>query len=124
MSLFRRPRFMYFTNALLALLMIMVAGRSEANCFSQVALSAAQSQTMENCTEMDAVTLGSDHSTQTHHSDGKQPGMCPLGCPVILRAAEVENYHLRLYSAIYVREILPLLVGMNAIPQTPPPRFG
>jgi hypothetical protein len=110
-------------NALLALLMIMVAGRSEANCVSVAPEPVVQSQAMEHCTDMEASLVGSE-DPQTHHSDEKQAGMCHLGCPVILKAAEVGNYHLLLYSEIYLREIPPLLVGMDDIPQTPPPRFS
>lgn len=111
-------------NALLALTMIVVAGRSEANCFSAGSQPVTQSRMMEKCADMEAGLVGSEDSAPTHHSDEQQAGMCHLGCPVLFKAADAHNYHIALHSLKYLRELEPLTVGINAIPQTPPPRFG
>lgn len=124
MRFLRRPHFMFFTNALLAVMMLMVTAGSDARCFSGATPSSAQSQLMDDCPEMETAMVGADHSPQTHHSDENQVGMCHLGCPVALTAAAFENDPIRLHSAIYLRAFAPRLVGMNDIPQTPPPRFG
>lgn len=124
MTLFRHPRLISFTNLALALLMIMVAARSDASCISSVPGPAASSQTMENCTGMNADPVGSALPGQTHHSDENPPGICHLGCPIVLTVAETKNGHQRIYSPRYLREQQPMMVGMDAIPQTPPPRFG
>lgn len=124
MNLFRRPKLMSVIHALLALTMIMVAGRSEANCFSSGPQPVTQIQMMENCADMEASQIGSDGSVSTHHSDDQQAGMCHLGCPVLFKAADGQNYHIALHLLEYLRELEPSTVGINAIPQTPPPRFG
>lgn len=111
-------------NMLLALTMIMVAGRADANCFSVGPQPIMQSQMMENCAEMEASLVGPEDSAPTPHSDEQQAGMCHLGCPVLFKAVDAQNYHIGLHSLKYLRELEPLMVGMNAIPQTPPPRFG
>lgn len=41
-------------HALLTLIMALIAGRSEANCFSSGPHLVTQSQKMENCADMDA----------------------------------------------------------------------
>ena len=124
MTWFRRPRFMVFTNALLALLMIMLAGRSEANCFPVVPDTAAPSHMMENCPDMDADPADLADPAQPHHSDGKQGGICHLGCPVLAIAAIAKNSHAQIYSPTYLPELAQLMVGISDIPQTPPPRIG
>ncbi len=111
-------------NTLLALTMIIVAGRSEANCFSAGSQPVQQSQMMENCADMEASLVGPEDFAVTHHSDDQQAGMCHLGCPVLFKTAEAHNYHIAVYSLTYLRELEPLTTGINAIPQTPPPRFG
>jgi len=111
-------------NVLLALTMIMVAGRSEANCFSAGPQPVTQSQMMESCADMKASLVGPEDTTRTHHSEEQQAGMCHLGCPVFFKAADAHNYHIALHSLKYLRELEALTVGINAIPQTPPPRFG
>ena len=121
MTLFRRPRFVVFTNALLALLMIMLAGRSEANCYPVVPDTAASSHMMENCPDMDADPAD---PAQPHHSDGKQAGICHLGCSVLLTAASAKHGHAQIYLPTYLPELAPLMVGISDIPQIPPPRFG
>ena len=115
---------MSVVNALLALTMIMVAGRSEANCFSSGPQPVTQSQIMENCADMEASLVGPEDSAPTHHSDEQQAGMCHLGCPVLFKAADTHNHQIALHSLKYLRELLSLPVGINAIPQTPPSRFG
>jgi hypothetical protein len=111
-------------NTLLALTMIMVAGRADANCFSAGPQPVAQSRMMENCTDMEANLVGPEESAPPHHSDERQNGMCHLGCSVLFKAATAQNYHIVLHSLKYLLELEPLSVGINAIPQTPPPRFG
>ena len=120
MMSFRRNRFMGFTNALLALLLVMVAGRSEANCFPFAPEPGYQNQAMESCSEMEAGAVGDQHSD---HPDQRQAGMCHLVCLLIFKADDTPNHQVRFYSPKYLREIALLMVGMNAIPQTPPPRF-
>ncbi len=121
---FRRPRFIGFTRAMLVLLMITLAGRSDANCSPMAPESVAQSQTIKNCAEMGAELARPKHSSPTHHSDQNQAGMCHLGCPVLLSAALTKNSDAGLFSPTYMREPAALMVGISDIPLTPPPRFG
>jgi hypothetical protein len=116
----RQSRFMGVTNALLAILLVMVAGRADASCFSAASRSFAQEQPMENCTEMKSVGTGDQHSD---HSNQQQAGACQLGCMIVLKGAEAPIYPVSLYNPRYLPEIGPPMVGLNAIPQTPPPRF-
>ena len=124
MNLFRRPRFMVFTNALLALLMITPAARSEANCFTVVLDTAAPSHMMENCTDMDANPVDLAEPAQPHHPDGKKASICHLGCPVLVSAAIARNSHAQIFLPTFLPELAPLMVGISDIPQTPPPRIG
>lgn len=121
MNLFRRPRFMSVTYALLALLMMTLATRSEANCFSLAPETVGQSQDMENCADMDA---GTNHSSQSHYPDGNHRGMCHLGCPILLTMTSTNNHNAGLFSENYLRPLQPLMVGILDTPQTPPPRFA
>lgn len=123
MIVFRRPRLMSVINAVLALTMIMVAGRSEANCFSSGPQPVTHIQMMENCADMEASQVGSDGSVSTHRSDDQQAGMCHYGCPVFFKVAVTQNCHFALHSLKYLRELEPMTVGINAGPQTPPPKF-
>lgn len=109
---------------MLALLMITLAGRSEANCLPMAPERVAQSQTMENCADMNAALDGSKHQSPTHHSDENQAGTCHLGCPVLLSASYEKNTDAELFSPTFMREPAPLMVGISDIPLTPPPRFG
>ena len=123
MSVFRRPRLMSVINALLALTMIMVAGRSEANCFSSGPQPVTHIQMMENCADMEGSQVGSDRSVSNHHSDDQQAGMCHYGCPVFFKVAVAQNYHFALHTLKYLRELEPITVEIKAVPQTPPPKF-
>jgi hypothetical protein len=123
MNLFRRPKLMSVINAVLALMMIMVAGRSEASCFSLGLQPGTHIQMMENCADMEASQVGSDRSVSTHHSDDQQAGMCHYGCPIFFKVAVAQNYHFALHSLKFLRELEPMTVGINAVPQTPPPKF-
>ncbi len=111
-------------HAMLALTMIMVAGRSEANCFSSGPHPVTQIQMMENCADMEASLVVSDGSALTHHSDDQQAGMCHYGCPVFFKEADAQNYHIARHALEYVRELELMTVGINAVPQTQPPQFG
>ena len=124
MNLVRRPRLMSVINTLLALTLIIVAGRSEANCFSAGSQPVQQSQMMENCADMEASLVSPEDHTPTHHSDKQQAGMCHLGCSVLMLAADEKRGLHRLYSLIYLREPEQVTVGISVSPQTPPPRFG
>ena len=110
-------------NALLALTMIMVAGRSEANCFSSGPQPVTHIQMMGNCADMEASQVGSDRSVSNHHSDDQQAGMCHYGCPVFFKVAVAQNYHFALHTLKYLRELEPITVEIKAVPQTPPPKF-
>ena len=110
-------------NALLALTMIMVAGRSEANCFSSGPQPVTHIQMMENCADMEASQVGSDRSVSNHHSDDQQAGMCHYGCPVFFKVAVAQNYHFALHTLKYLRELELITVEIKAVPQTPPPKF-
>jgi hypothetical protein len=123
-KMFRRLRRMSITNVVLVMLMIMLATRSEANCFAAEPQPVTQSQMMENCADMETSLIGPQDSAPTHHSDEQQAGMCHLGCPVLLKAADAHHYQVALHLFEYLRELEPLAVGINAVPQTPPPRFG
>jgi hypothetical protein len=112
MVTFRRSRFIAVTRALLVLLVITMAGRSEANCSPPVS--------EPNVIDM----VGSLHPSPLDHSDQRQSGMCHLGCPVLLTAAEARSGDAGLLPPTYVAELAPLMVGISDIPQTPPPRFG
>lgn len=124
MKLFRRPQFKGVTRALLVLLMVTLAGRSEANCFLMTPEPIVQSQVMADCADMDSDAVNSQHPSPLHHSDKEQAGMCHLGCPVLLTFAEAKNGYAGLLSPTYVPESAPVLAGISDIPQTPPPRFG
>jgi hypothetical protein len=112
------------TKVLMVLLTIMSAGRADANCFSVRPQPAAQSQMMGNCADMETSLVGSEDPIPTHHSDEQQAGMCHLGCPVLLKAADAHHYQVALHLLEYLLELEPLAVGINAVPQTPPPRSG
>lgn len=124
MVMLRHSRFIAVTRALLVLLVITMAGRSEANCSPLVSEPNVQSQIMAGCTDMDIDMVGSLHPSPLDHSDQRQPGMCHLGCPVLLTAAEARSGDAGLLPPTYVAELAPLMVGISDIPQTPPPRFG
>lgn len=123
MMLFRRPRFLMFTNALLVVMMLMLAARSDANCSPNAPETAAHNQTMQNCSGMDE-PVGSQHPAQSHHSDQGLSGACHQGCPVLLTSADGKDVNVRLIRSKYLRESTPLMAGMSDIPKTPPPRLG
>lgn len=123
--LFCRSRFTISVRIVLLLLMIAtLAGRSEANCFPMASEPATQSEMMQDCADMAIGPVGSRHPEPLHHSDGAPLGMCHLGCPVLLMAAEEAHSDTGLLSPSYALEFEPMLVGISDIPQTPPPRFG
>lgn len=115
---------MVATYALLALIMITLAGRSEANCFTMKPEPISQSQMMADCADMDGDTVDPQHSSPTRDLNEGQTGLCHLGCPMLLTAAEAKNVYAGLLSPTYVPELAPIPVGVIDIPQTPPPRFG
>ena len=123
MMIFRQSRFMVFTNMLLALVMLMSAVRSEANCSSMVSEMDAQSQTMGNCSDMDADLVDSKHPSQTKHSDEVVAGICRLGCPVSLTLNDTGFSQDAPFTVTYLSELSPLMVGIMVLPQTPPPRM-
>lgn len=109
------------------LLLMMVAtlgGRSEANCFPIASEPITQSGMMPDCSDIESGPVGSQHPEPLRHSDAAPLGMCHLGCPVLLMAAETGHSDTGLLSPSYILEFEPVLVGINDIPQTPPPRFG
>ncbi len=105
-------------------MVVTLAGRSEANCFPMASEPATQSEMMQDCTDMESGPVGSPHPEPLHHSDGAPLGMCHLGCPVLLMAAEAGHSDTGLLPPSYVLEFELALVGISDIPQTPPPRFG
>lgn len=114
---------MVFTNMLLALVMLMSAVRSEANCSSMVSEMDAQSQTMGNCSDMDADLVDSKHPSQTEHSDEVVAGICHLGCPVSLTLNDTGFSQDAPFTVTYLSELSPLMVGIMVLPQTPPPQM-
>ena len=100
-----------------------LTGRSEANCFSMVSEPLSQSAMMPDCADMVSSPVGSQHPEPRRHSDAAPLGMCHLGCPVLLMAAEAGQRETGLLLPNYILEFEPMLVGISDIPQTPPPRF-
>ena len=113
---------MTFTNVLLALVMVMSAVRSEANCFSTTSDTVSQHQIMENCGDMDADAVDSNHPSKTNHWDEVFAGVCHLGCPVSLTTNDTGFSQGAPYSVTYLPELSPLMIGIMVLPQTPPPR--
>lgn len=111
-------------NALLALTMVLVAWRSEANCASSGPNLVTQNQTIENCAEMAATFVDPEDSAATRHSDEQQAGMCHLGCPILFKAADAHRYTIAFHLLKYLRELEVLTVGINDGPRKPPSRFG
>ena len=123
MMLFRHSPFMTFTNVLLALVMVMSAVRSEASCFSTTSDTVPQYQIMENCGDMEADAVDSNHPSKTNHSDEVFAGVCHLGCPVSLTTNDTGFSQDAPYSLTYLSELSPLMIGIMVLPQTPPPRL-
>ena len=109
---------------LLLMMVVTLAGRSEANCFPAATEPATQSEMMQDCADMESGPVGSQHPEPLRHSDAAPLGMCHLGCPILLMWAEAGHRDTGLLSPSYVLEFEPVLAGINDIPQTPPPRFG
>lgn len=105
-------------------MVVTLAGRSEANCFPIGSEPITQSEIMPDCADMESGPVDPQHPEPLHHTDGGHFGMCHLGCAVLLAAAETSNNVTGLLSPSYILEFEPALVGINDIPQTPPPRFG
>ena len=124
MIFFRHSPLMTFTNVFLALVMIMSAVRSEAHCFSTTSDTVAQYQTMENCGDMDADPVDSNHPFHTDHSDEVFAGVCHFGCPISLTANDTRFSRDARYSPAYLSELSPLMIGIMVLPQTPPPRMS
>jgi len=91
MNVFRRPQLLAATRILLALLMLMLAGRSEANSFPLAPDAVAQSQMMADCDGMASDLAGLQHPSPVHQPDQGQAGICHLGCPVLLAAGDAKN---------------------------------
>ena len=123
MMLFRHSPFMTFADGLLALVMVMSAVRSEASCFSTTSDTVSQHQIMENCGDMDADAVDSNHPSQSDHSDEVFAGVCHLGCPASLTTNDTGFCQGEPYSVTYLPELSPLMIGITALPQTPPPRL-
>ena len=109
---------------MLLLMVVTLAGRSEANCFPMASEPITQSEMMPDCADMESGPVDPQHPEPLHHTDGGPLGMCHLGCPVLLAAAETSNSDTGLLSPSYVLEFELTLVGINEIPQIPPPRFN
>jgi hypothetical protein len=125
MILLCRSRFTLSARIVLLLLMLVtLAERSEANCFPMVSELVTQSEMMPDCADMESGQDDPQHPEPLHHSDRALPGMCHLGCPALLMAAEIGRSDTRLLSPSFIREFEPVLLGISDIPQTPPPRFG
>jgi hypothetical protein len=125
MILLCRSRFALSARILLLLLMVVtMAGRSEANCFPMASEPATQSELMPDCADMESGLDDPETHQPLHHSDRAPSGMCHLGCPAMLIAAEMGHSDTELLSPSFILEFQPVLVGINDIPQTPPPRFG
>ncbi len=125
MILFCRSRFIISARIVLLLMMVVtLAGRSEANCFPISSEPVTQSKTMPDCADMKFDPVSAQRPEPMHHSDTAPSGMCHLGCPVMLMAAETRQSDTGLLSQTYILEFEPALAGLSDIPQTPPPRFG
>jgi hypothetical protein len=125
MILLCRSRFTLSARIVLLLLMVVtLAGRSEANCFPMASDLVTQSEMMPDCADMESGLDDPQHPEPLHHSDRALSGMCHLGCPALLMAAEIGRSDTRLLSPSFILEFEPVLVGISDIPQTPPPRFG
>jgi hypothetical protein len=109
---------------LLLMMVVTLAGRSEANCFAMTSESVTQSEMMPDCADMESGPVDSQHPEPLRHSDAAPMGMCHLGCPVLLMVAETGHRDIGLLSPSYVLAFEPVIVGISDIPQTPPPRFG
>ena len=109
---------------LLLMMVVTLAGRSEANCFPAATEPVTQSEMMQDCADMESGPVGSQHPEPLRHSDAAPLGMCHLGCPILLMWAEAGHRDTGLLSPSYVLEFEPVLAGISDIPQTPPPRFG
>lgn len=105
-------------------MLVILEGRSEANCFPMVSAPVNHREMMPDCADRASGPVDPQHPQSPHHSDAGQRGMCHLGCPVMLTTTETGNGDSGLLSAAYILELEPVLVGLNDIPQTPPPRFG
>ena len=109
---------------LLLMMVVTLAGRSEANCFPMASEPVTQSRMMPDCADMESGPVGSQHPEPLRHSDAAPMGMCHLGCPILLMVTETGHGDTGLLSPSYVLEFEPVLAGISDIPQTPPPRFG
>ena len=109
---------------LLLMMVVTLAGRSEANCFPAATESVTQSEMMQDCADMESGPAGSQNPEPLRHSDAATMGICHLGCPVLLMVDETGHSDTGLLSPSYILEFEPVLAGISDIPQTPPPRFG
>ena len=109
---------------LLLMMVVTLAGRSDANCVPMASEPVTQSEMMPDCADMESGPVGSQQPEPLRHSDAAPMGMCHLGCPVLLVAAEPGHSGTGLLSPSYVPAFEPVLAGISDIPQTPPPRFG
>ena len=79
-TLLCRSRFTMSVRILLLLMMIVtLAGRSEANCFPMASEPVTQSEMMQDCTDMESGPVGSQQPEPLHHSDGCTVGDVPSG---------------------------------------------
>lgn len=124
MSRFGRSKITVVAKLLLAALLIVVGGRSEAFCIPIDMPHANASTTMQNCDETAAALVAQDHEPPAPTPTHDQIAMCHLACVTLFAEPLTNSSYNPLSSTTYVIAQQSPLFGVNRIPLIPPPRFG